>query len=460
MKLRNTPTIRRAIKTSKKYLQQRSRVIATAVALTVGYDYSRDIINETEITQISGEEADKEKLLTIEELKEGYEKIALRRDTYAPMGATRYEILTKASFVSHWMPRLASMNLKSTDTVTFDALEKIGIPKEKLVYLTDLSAFPRNKLLDGTLDFSKLKAQGVKEIVLMEDRAPQFFLNYDGYNENGIVPLNRHGDLNEQWTMKDLKKLVELARAQGIKFIIGFWGNTADKDNNAFVKNNWEALKPVIPFSDDLNPLSMVKDQQGNEMTFADYIIKQYIRLQKDFGLEGLFLGDGLMGFRSFLDPEGPYDTSDFAYLWTDFYRRISEGIKKANPDTSFWAYDVMGNGPTKAKKNGVYLPAIIRQLDRYVAQMYSIDAWGRNYMRLPGYDLERDATQLIELFNSLPPEERKKILYAAGFGDKVEHWGSTLKDMREKHQRLHQYALGGILGVWSNDLIRETLLN
>src|SRR5690606_2982498 len=149
------------------------------------------------------------------------------------------------------------------------------------------------------------------------------------------------------------------------------------------------------PTSDDLNPLSFVTDADGKRMPFVDYVVKQYQQLDKDFGFDGLFLGDGLMGFRSFLDPYGPYDFSDKQYVWTDFYRRMYEGLKKIDEDDTLWAYDCMANGPAAARKNGVALSVLSKYIDNYIFQSYGNDAWGRDYMRLPGYTVDRDAEHI-----------------------------------------------------------------
>lgn len=328
----------------------------------------------------------------------------------------------------------------------------MDIPKGSLAPLVDLGAFDLKRLREGTLKLSRLKEQGINEIVLMEDRAPIFFLNYNGYNAGEKVPLNRHMDTGANWTMADLKKLVDGLHENGIKVVIGFWGNAKNWENNPFIRQNWDALKPVIPISDDINPLCFVTDENGKQITFAQYIAQQYNKLNRDFNFDGLFLGDGLMGYRAFLDPYGPYDFSDASHLWTDFYRRVYEGVKGADEGDSLWAYDCLGKGGSNASSHGLDLREIAPYLDNYVAQTYGSDAWGENYMALPGYNLERDTKEISDL----PPGIKAKTRYTMGIGDSVEGWAGTTESVRSKHKALSPHAKKGTLGVWSNGMVRK----
>jgi hypothetical protein len=189
-------------------------------------------------------------------------------------------------------------------------------------------------------------------------------------------------------------------------------------------------------------------------MAFADYVIGQYRKLNRDFGFDGLFLGDGLMGFRDFKDPNAPYYFSSTTPLWTDFYQRLHQGVHEITPDGKLWAYDVMGKGTADAKKNGVDLPGITPHLDSFVFQAYGSDAWGKDYMALPGYDLARDQKAIAEL----PPELQAKTKYSVSFGDAVEGWTASAASNKSKHQALKNHARQGGLGVWSNQAIRRLI--
>lgn len=414
--------------------------------------------------------------LPLEQLRNDYAATAALRDSAAITAATRSDLEKQLDFAlrigpNYLLERL-DQQLNQTPENNLADIEKAGIKMESFSPLVDLSAFDLNKLRAGTLRLDSLTEKGIREIVLMEDRDPLFFLNFQNYSPDAPVPLNRHGsgagpnrpsaDSNrpgsttdsapEQWTMGDLKNLVDRLHVAGLKVNIGFWGNFEKADSNPFLKRNAAALKPLIPGSSDLNPLSIVRDEQGREMVFADYIVEQYGRLHQAFGFDGLFLGDGLMGFRDFRDPGAPYDFSQTAPLWTDFYRRIHQGVHRITPDGKLWAYDVLGKDSGGALRHGVDLTAITPHLDTYVFQAYGSDAWGENYMALPGYDLQRDQSALA----SLPPDLLKKTRYTVGIGDRVEGWRGTPQSIAQKAGALAPRAQQGSLGVWSNEALRS----
>lgn len=395
-----------------------------------------------------------EKLIPPEQLPALYEQVKLRRDAFQTVAGTRNNVRKLLGFLWQAGPNMVKTALSSKEDISHQTLDEAGIEREKMATLVDLSAFDLKRLRADELNFDILVKNGVKEVVLMEDRDPQFFLNYDGFNESKNVPLNRHGSKEDKWTMADLKKLVEKLHEKKIKVVIGFWGNTGGKDGNEFIKKNWEALAPVIPTSDDINPLSIVKDKADRQMSCADYIVSQFQKLEKDFDFDGLFLGDGLMGFRSFLDPNGDYNTADFNQLWTDFYHRVYDGVKKTGTEKTLWAYDCMGNGATRARTNGLYLNGIAKYIDNYIFQSYSNDAWGSGYMNLPGYDLARDKSQITDL----PDELKLKTRYSIGIGDNVEGWAGKAGAIKEKQIQIGDQARKGTLGVWSNGLIRGIL--
>lgn len=441
----------------KKESEKTVGILTTETTVVLEPQTNGVISEATDVTIIPFENNEHERLLSYEELKHGYADIANRRKLHKTSTPGSYKFFTYASFVFQWLAGIVSMRSKTVLLQhTFTTLEEAGIDKENFVPLVDLWAFDLKKLRVGDLDLSKLKEEKVKEIVIMEDRAPIFFLNFKKYDKNSIVPLNRHGKHKEQWTMGDFKKLVQLLHAHDIKVIIGFWANAANKHKNPFVKNNPD-LESVLAPSDDLNPLCFVKAEEGNEMTFAEYIVEQFKKLEKAFGFDGIFLGDGLMGYRVFIDPEAPYDMSHTAYLWTDFYRRISKGIKEIKPGAQLWTYDVMGNGPTRAKKNGVHLPSIIPHVERYFCQTYGAVAWGPSFMNLPGYNSDRDVKEIKELLTVTPENQHHKIWYTGELGDTVELWSNTPDIIKKTHALLNPYS-AGVLGVWANEVIRNAL--
>jgi len=160
------------------------------------------------------------------------------------------------------------------------------------------------------------------------------------------------------------------------------------------------------------------------------------------------------MGFRAFLDFDGPYQAADFRHLWTDFYKRINKGVKSADANDMLWAYDCMANGTARARTNGLDLEGVAPFIDNYIFQSYSNDAWGGGYMNLPGYNLERDRAEIA----SLPPALKAKTRYSVGLGDSVEGWYGKKQAIRDKHGAMRDHAGKGTLGVWSNELIRGIL--
>lgn len=392
------------------------------------------------------------------QLRLEYEAHQPARHVITQMGETRMQTYQVVKFIWRAGPPMAKANLQQKLSfekgLSFQDLEKLGVPLPTFTPLVDLGAFDLAKLRKSELHLDRLTQAGIKEIVLMEDRDPQFYLNYSGYHADQTVPLNRHGSEADQWTMADLKNLIQQLHHQKIKTVIGFWGNTGNKDQNAFIRANWASLRPVIPGSDDINPLSFVKNVDGESMPFASYIISQYKKLKTDFGFDGVFLGDGLMGYRSFMDPHGPYEAEEFAYLWTDFYKRIYQDIKKISPQDTLWAYDCMGNGPVTALNNGLHLEQIAKYIDRYVFQGYGADAWGKDYMNLEGYNSERDQSHI----RKLPEQLKVKTLYSVGLGDKVEGWSGNKESITSKHKALSPEAKQGALGVWSTGVLRNEL--
>lgn len=419
-----------------------------AIEATTEHDYTESAECRVEQTYSL------EDLKDPETLEEAYDALAVCRDVYGIIPGVRSKIFSILKFAFHASPGFIRARIKSPEAVTFSDLESMGMAGEGFAPLVDLGAFNLNKLRHNQLDLGRLEKNNVKEIILMEDRSPIFFLNYSGFRPNGAVPLNRHSNIEETWTMQDLKKLIDDLHSHGIRVVIGFWGNAGNRNANPFVVRNWEALKPVIPVSDDINPLSIVVDEYGKRLPFAEYVVQQYRRLNDDFELDGLFLGDGLMGYRAFFDSDGPYYFSDMADVWTDFYRRIYTGLKETDPSDTLWAYDCLGKGTGASLNHGVDIAGITPYIDNYVFQSYGSDAWGEKFMALPGYDLERDRAAI----QTLPKQTKSKTKYCAGLRDNVEGWSSTKAKIAEKHEALSPYAGAGSLGVWSNDIFRRLL--
>jgi hypothetical protein len=397
-----------------------------------------------------GRKPAEEDVLSLHQLKKRYAEIETLRGENELIEKARGNV-KKLSFGWRMLPKFLSNKFHRPEKFSFARLQELGVKKESFTALVDLGAFDFVSVRSGTFNAKKLAEAGLTQLVMMEDRDPMFFLNHKKFKPTKLVPLNRHGNALDLWTQADFKNLVQELKNCGIRVLIGFWGNSSNHAKNPFIRRNWKVLKPVMSLSDDINPLSFVKNKHGEEMPFAEYVVSQFQKMKDHFGIDGLFLGDGLMGYRSFLDSSGPYDASATTDLWTDFFKRIYQGIKAIDPQNTLWTFDCMGNGPNLAKKNGVNLQALTPYIDTYVFQAFGNDAWGRSYMELPGYSLVRDRGEI----ETLPSELKEKTLYTAGLGDKIEGWHGHANAIKQKHESISVHAKKGVLGVWSNDVVR-----
>ena len=179
-------------------------------------------------------------------------------------------------------------------------------------------------IISGCLDLGIAKPNHYKEVaktlagvevefvVLMEDRQPDFFLKYDKYNGESFVRLNRHAPHNNTYypTQNDLKLFIQSFHDEGIGIHYGFWvheNRWVDKRHPELLltDSNGKRLQSEY-FIYDFNPLLKMEHDPVYGITkdecFVDYICKQYSNLADDFMFDGLFLGDGGMGFRIFGD--------------------------------------------------------------------------------------------------------------------------------------------------------------
>lgn len=158
-----------------------------------------------------------------------------------------------------------------------------------------------------------LAEEEIEFVVLMEDRQPDFFLNYDRFDRELFVRLNRHGPYNGNHyypTQGDLKLFVDGLHDSNIKVLYGAWIH----ENRWIIRRHPEILLTdreghllhTNNLSVDFNPLAELKSDHDygirNGDKFVEYMYKQYSKLADDFGFDGLFIGDGGMGFRMFGD--------------------------------------------------------------------------------------------------------------------------------------------------------------
>ena len=328
------------------------------------------------------------------------------------------------------------MRIKSQGPFPHEEIRKDSLPTAVCV---DLGAFPDS--LPSLI--------GIDTVVIMEDRSPEFFLEYDGYRPNKAVPLNRHGGpMNSYKTQRDLKNLVQKIHEQGIDVLIGFWGFWADGLSQP---SNWLEKHPELTprrhdESDIGNPFAVLKEEG---ITFAQYIANQYKKLYQDFAFDGLFLGDGLCGFRSFMHLERYTDRRHDVEKWADFYRTVVRALHEAKGE--LWAYDCMGFSALAAAAHGVDYDLLAKVgLDVLVFQTYPT-AWAK-YFKVPGKTgLYQDLHNFVTVSEAFSFPSSIRLYYTLEMGDSREGWWPTWKDTRDQMKEFQKYADGKIL-VWGNE--------
>ena len=363
----------------------------------------------------------------------------------------------------------------------------------------------KTPIVSGCLDlgiakpdqYSTMVCKLVKEIeknlnfvVLMEDRQPDFFLTYDKYDPDAFVMLNKHGPFQYYPNQSDLKSFVRAFNEKGVNVFYGFWIH-----ENRWVYERHPELLLIDEtgkrshnndFNSDFNPLSQLeKDSDysiNNGQQFVNYICRQYSKLSADFGFNGLFIGDGGMGFRRFGEEDDDdddnnnyskavryYDYSSstigqfvnshyyrhhnscmifnnqsFAtdvllndiqsnhleqwvewncFRWTQFYKILAEYLH-ANKH-QFAAYNCMNYGPERALIHGVDYRSIAHAgLDYLIFQTYDY-AWSQ-YFRLHNKDILTNLRELL-CTKAYIHDSNTKLLFTEETADSVEKWDCPL---------------------------------
>lgn len=334
--------------------------------------------------------------------------------------------------------RSALMCWGDQEPFPFEEIRKDPLPTAVCV---DLGAFPK-----PLPDLS-----GIETIVIMEDRTPEFFLGYESYQPCRPVPLNRHGPLKNWQTQEDLAELVAQLHNQEKKVLIGFWGFWGDglSQPSEWLLEHPE-LKPRKWGESDIgNPFAVLK-KEG--VGFTQYIAGQYRKLHDDFDFDGLFLGDGLCGFRSFIHPERYSDKSGEKREWAEFYWKVAQAVHIRGG--TLWAYDCMGFDYLESRRHGADYKLLAQVgLDVLVFQSYPT-AWVK-YFKLSG---KKGLSQDIENFLSIKENvsgEPTKLYYSLEMGDSREGWYPKHKTTKTQMIAFQKHADGKFL-VWGN----ETLSN
>jgi hypothetical protein len=290
---------------------------------------------------------------------------------------------------------------------------------------------------------------GIDTLVIMADRSPQFFLSFPEYQSAQIVPLNRHGPLTEYTTQEDLRLLVQGLHDQGKKVMIGFWGFWGD---GAQGPGDWMRSHPELgPRQEDESDIGdpfVTLRMEG--ITFADYIAQQHEKISKTFGFDGLFLGDGLSGYRDFLHPERYRNREDSCQRWAEFYRTIAKTVHRTNG--RLWAYDCMGFSYEEARQHGAdYRLLATAGLDTLVFQSYPT-AWAYYFKVAGKTGLDQDLVNFKSV-RTATTDTNLEVYYSLELGDSIEGWWPKHKTTRNQMAGFATVADGKFL-VWGNDLI------
>ncbi|HVL47785.1 MAG TPA: hypothetical protein VM889_04435 [Candidatus Thermoplasmatota archaeon] len=378
----------------------------------------------------------------------------------------------------------------------------------------DLGLFDPGAKDHGVGRFAKTSARVVDWLVLMEDRQPDFFHGWRGYDPAAEVPLNRHGPRSDRWTERDLKGLVASLKAEGIRPYLGYWIHECrwvDEEEPGLLMRDarGETWQNLALRNADFNPLKRLKDGRP----YAAFAADRWRGLAAAFGFDGLFLGDGAMGFRQHgHDLRGltTFDYSD-AWLaefaasanavphegcllgderasvpdrardvqtrhwrewiafnvrrWTDFYGEMAAAVHATGGRLA--AYNVMNYDPAMALVHGIDYRALAGAgLDHLVFQSYDY-AWGPNgpfgFLNMTRKDLATNARAFLATRAALGHQTKTRLSYTTETSDSVEHWAAPIA-----HTIGEVHAMGGARSfdgtrwrpaadetfvVWANDV-------
>lgn len=303
----------------------------------------------------------------------------------------------------------------------------------------------------GAFDRKIPRLAPIEAVVIMEDRLPQFFLEYKNYSPDLATSLNHHGPKKVLKTQADLKRLVVQLHEQGIGVFIGFWGQYrgALGESTFWIKRHPE-VRPLDSRSSDMNPLVHL---HGEAMNFADYVSMQYQKLARDFDFDGLFLGDGLNGYRIFTEPDAFRDKRTTIPMWNQFYRTVANGVHAAKG--LLLAYDCMGFSPFEAILHGSdYKSQALAGLDFLVVQTYPY-AWGEFWLRdKNGFDFASARDHLRRVKQSLLGAHTR-VFYTLEVGDSVEGWHAPREHTLRQQEEFDTLSDGKMI-VWGNEMIAK----
>lgn len=385
----------------------------------------------------------------------------------------------------------------------------------------DLGAFDPTQEDCGVGAFVARAKGALSWVVVMEDRQPDFFHGYARFEPDAPVPLNRHGPRDDAWRQRDLKRLVDAFHARGVKVLYGYWLHECafvdDRHPELLIRDATGALwQDKAEMNADFSPLRRMKADAENDVAegerYATWSVKRYAKLAADFGFDGLFLGDGGMGFRRhghdwkdlrhfdyhedwlaefradhlFDHHEGcallrdaPTDerardvhahhwehwVSFNTERWTDYFRVMAEGVHATGGLLA--AYNCMNYDPALARLHGVDYRGIAEAgLDILVFQAYDY-AWGPlgpfGEVSITRKDTDTNLRTLLRTRAAVGHDTNMRIVVTVETEDEVETWDApmahTLGELYHYghatsfHQDRWRRAADGAFVVWGNSV-------
>lgn len=385
----------------------------------------------------------------------------------------------------------------------------------------DLGAFDPGQDDCGVAAYVARSQASLGWVVLMEDRQPVFFHGYAGYEPDAVVPLNRHGPRADAWTQRDVKRLVDAFHAHGVKVLFGYWVHECsfvDEHHPELVirEATGQLWQDFTEMNADFSPLRRMRADPAHDVRegerYSEWSARRYAQLARDFGFDGLFLGDGAMGFRRhgqdwkdlrhfdyhedwlaefaadhafarhdgcalLADTPTPERAADVhahhwehwvafnTERWTDYYRTMADGVHQTGGILA--AYNVMNYDPALARFHGVDYRGIAEAgLDILVFQAYDY-AWGPlgpfGFLHIAKKDLETNLQTLLRTRAHVGFDTKMQIVITVETEDEVETWNApvphTLGELYHYGNALAHDAAGwrraadGAFVVWGNSV-------
>ncbi len=365
----------------------------------------------------------------------------------------------------------------------------------------DLGAFDPS-LEDAGAASWLARAQGLPAwVCVMEDRQPVFFHGYLGYDPEAEVPLNRHGPHAHAWRHKDLRRLVAAFHDLGVQVLFGYWLHECEwvdkRHPELLIRDQHGNLwQDEVELNADFSPLRRLRADPEHDVRegerYSRWSARRYAQLARDFGFDGLFLGDGGMGFRrhgkdwkdlrhfdfhedwlaefaedhAFERHEGcriggpTQEASDDIKAhhwdhwvqwscdrWTGYYRDMAEAVHATGGILA--AYNCMNYDPALARLHGVDYRGIAQAgLDVMVFQAYDY-AWGPlgpfGFLHIARKDAATNLAALLRTRAHVGYDTAMRIVVSVETEDEVEGWDApTMHTLGELHQLGHAVAFDG----------------